>query len=81
MALRKLTYKKATCLHHLMQTLDRMDIMPRYLITVETRPTSYLNAFNDIEYEEPQTVYGLVIRIITDEYTKEHRVIICEEDI
>lgn len=52
-----------------MKTFDRLSLMPPYLVHVEMKPSSYLSRLSDIEYEEPEKVYGVVIRIIGPEGT------------
>jgi hypothetical protein len=53
--------------------------MEPYIITIEMKPRSYLNKFSVIEYEQPERVYGVVIRIMTDKgITK--RITIDDED-
>lgn len=41
--------------------------MGPYLITVEMKPGASLNKYSSIVYDQPQKVYGVVIRIMTEE--------------
>lgn len=41
--------------------------MHPYVITAEMKPRTYLNKLSSVEYEEPEKVYGIVIRIINKE--------------
>lgn len=75
----KLSERKARSLELFIRTLDRFGLMEPYIITIEMKPRSYLNKFSAIEYEQPERVYGVVIRIMTDKgITK--RITIDDED-
>jgi hypothetical protein len=63
----KLSQRKARSLEQFLKTLDRFDLMPPYLVTLEMKPKTVLNRWSNIEFEEPQRVYGIVIRIMTQE--------------
>ena len=56
----------ADALTRFLMTLDRLGLMEPYLITVEMKPKAYLNKWSNIEYEKPEKVYGMVIRIMND---------------
>lgn len=62
----KLSERKARSLELFLKTLDRFDLMEPYLITVEMKPGSSLDRYSDIIYDQPQKVFGIVIRIMTD---------------
>lgn len=62
----KLSERKVRSLELFMKTLDRFDMMEPYLITVEMKPGSSLDRYSDIIYDQPQKVFGIVIRIMTD---------------
>ena len=66
---KKWRQSKVKALEQLLKTFDRFEIMPPYLVHVEMKPTSYLSNLNDIEYEQPEIVYGVVIRIMIDKGT------------
>ena len=59
-----MSQRKANALEHFLRTLDRFGLMEPYIVTLEMKPKSYLNKWSDIEYEEPEKVYGIVIRIM-----------------
>ena len=61
----KFTSRKARALQLLIKTLDRFGLMEPYLVTVETKPGASLDRYSDIIYDQPQKVYGIVIRIMT----------------
>ena len=63
----KLSEHKARSLEQFIKTLDRFELMEPYLITVEMKPGASLNRYSDIVYDQPQRVYGIVIRIMTSE--------------
>ena len=63
----KLSERKANSLEKFIKTLDRFELMPPYLITVEMKPGTSLNRYSDIVYDKPQKVFGIIIRIMTDE--------------
>lgn len=63
----KLSKSKARSLEELIKTFDRFGLMEPYLITVEMKPGASLNKYSSIVYDQPQKVYGLVIRIMTEE--------------
>ena len=60
----KLSEHKARALEQLLKTLDRFDLMEPFLITVEMKPGASLNKYSDIVYDQPQKVFGMVIRIM-----------------
>jgi len=60
----KLSTLQARALELFLKTLDRFDLMGPYLITVEMKPGTSLDRYSDIVYDQPQKVYGIVIRII-----------------
>lgn len=63
----KLSEHKARSLEQLIKTFDRFGLMEPYLITIEMKPGASLNKYSDIIYDQPQKVYGLVIRIMNEE--------------
>ena len=63
----KLSERKARTLEQFIKTLDRFGLMDPYLITIEMKPGASLNKYSDIIYDQPQKVYGLVIRIMNRE--------------
>lgn len=63
----KLSRSKAQALQLFLHTLDRFELMGPYLITVEMKPGASLNKYSSIVYDQPQKVYGVVIRIMTEE--------------
>lgn len=63
----KLSESKARALEQLIKTLDRFGLMDPYLITIEMKPGTSLNRYSDIVYDQPQKVYGIVIRIMNEE--------------
>lgn len=63
----RLSRCKALSLEKLLKTLDRFSLMHPYVITAEMKPRTYLNKLSSVEYEEPEKVYGIVIRIINKE--------------
>lgn len=63
----KLSERKARSLERFIKTLDRFDLMPPYLITVEMKPGSSLDRGSNIVYDQPQRMFGIIIRIMTDE--------------
>ena len=60
----KLSSLKVRALENLIKTFDRLGLMDPYIITVEMKPTTYLNKHSNIEYEKPERMYGVVIRIM-----------------
>ena len=62
----KLSTHKARALESLLKTLDRCELMEPYLITVEMKPGASLDRYSDIVYDQPQKVYGIVIRIMSN---------------
>jgi hypothetical protein len=63
----KLSARKAKALEQFIKTIDRFGMMEPYLITIEMKPGTSLNKYSDIVYDQPQKVYGIVIRIINQE--------------
>ena len=58
---------KVNALDQFLRTIDRLGLMPPWILTVEMKPRAYLNKLSAIEYEEPEKVYGVVIRIMSSE--------------
>lgn len=75
----KMSECKVRSLELFIRTLDRFGLMEPYIITVEMKPRSYLNKFSSIEYEQPERVYGVIIRIMNDKGVTK-RIIIDDED-
>ena len=75
----KLSESKARALEQMIKTFDRFELMEPYLITIEMKPGCSLDRGSDIIYDQPQKVFGLVIRIMnTEGYVL--RITIDEED-
>lgn len=75
----KLNSRRARALEKMLVTLDRLDLMDRYLVTIEMRPGASLDRYSDIIYDKPQKVYGLTIRIM-DERGVVKRIVVDDEE-
>ena len=62
----KLSERKACSLEKFIKTLDRFGLMCPYAITAEMKPGTSLNKYSNIVYDQPQRVFGIVIRIMSE---------------